>query len=115
MIFNEERKQVAIKLRDYENLRELFRESPICAFLNVLGVEGYLDWKGVCNRLADLIKPPIELERFCKVKQDYDMMEDGIPDCRVWRCSCGRAFPYWRGLKPSFCSSCGAKAVEDDS
>ena len=56
MITNEERREVAAKLKNYENLRESFRESPICAFLNALGVE-YLDWKGVCNHLADLIEP----------------------------------------------------------
>ena len=53
---NDERREVAARLRNYENLRESFRESPICAFLDALGV-GYLDWDGVCNRLADLIEP----------------------------------------------------------
>lgn len=53
---NEERREVAARLRNYENLRESFRESPICAFINALGV-GYLDWKGVCSRLSDLIEP----------------------------------------------------------
>ena len=54
---NEERREIAARLRNYENLRESFRESPICAFVNALGFDGYLDWKGVCNRLADLIEP----------------------------------------------------------
>ena len=60
---NKERQEVAARLRNYENLRESFRESPICAFIDALWV-GYLDWEGVCNRLADLIEP--EPERTCK-------------------------------------------------
>lgn len=64
MITNEKRREVAARLRDYNNLRESLRESPICAFLDALGVEGYTDWKGVCNLLADLIEP--EPEHTCK-------------------------------------------------
>lgn len=64
MMTNEERREVAARLRDYDNLRESLRESPICAFLDALGVEGYMDWKGVCNLLADLIEP--EPEKTCK-------------------------------------------------
>ena len=60
MITNEKRCNIAARLRDYDNLRESLRESPICAFLDALGVEGYMDWKGVCNRLADLIEPEPE-------------------------------------------------------
>ena len=66
---NEERREVAARLRDYDNLRESLRESPICAFLDALGVEGYMDWKGVCNRLANLIEP--EPERTCKNNDGY--------------------------------------------
>lgn len=77
---NEERREVAARLRNYENLRESFRESPICAFLDALGV-GYLDWKGVCNRLAELIEP--EPERTCKM----ELFKSG-PIYRVWRFSC---------------------------
>lgn len=51
-------------------------------------------------------------ERTCRAEQDYDAMEDGIPDCRIWRCSCGEAFPYWRGCFPEYCPNCGAKVVE---
>lgn len=52
-------------------------------------------------------------ERTCEAEQDYDAMEDGVPDCRIWRCSCGEAFPYWRGGRPSFCTECGAKLVKE--
>lgn len=52
-------------------------------------------------------------DRTCKAELDYDAMEDGVPDCRIWRCSCGEAFPYWRGCNPIFCPNCGAKVVEE--
>ena len=77
---NDERREVAARLRNYENLRESFRESPICAFLDALGVE-YLDWKNVCNRLAELIEP--EPERTCKM----ELVKRG-PIYSVWRFSC---------------------------
>lgn len=51
-------------------------------------------------------------ELMCNAEQDYDAMEDGIPDCRIWKCSCGESFPFWRGLNPCFCPNCGAKVVE---
>lgn len=64
MISNDERREVAARLRDYESLREAFMKSPLCAFLDALGVEGYIDWNGVINILADLIEP--EQERICR-------------------------------------------------
>ena len=106
---NEERRKVAARLRNYENLRESFRESPICAFLNALGVE-YLDWKGVCNHLADLIEP--EPERTCEIEsfdngldEDYDgSLYSYAPP--TYYLSCGHeAYQY----KPNYCPDCGAK------
>lgn len=97
---NEYRRKVAASLRNYENLRESFRESPICAFLDALGVE-YLDWKGVCNRLADLIEQ--EHERTCRY--------ESTNRC-TWACtSCGREVDaLYYGHK--YCPVCGAKVVE---
>ena len=55
MISNEERREVARRLRemDYADLQE----SLICAYLDALGIEGYEDWVGIAHRLADLIEP----------------------------------------------------------
>lgn len=64
MLTDKERCEIAARLRDYDNLRESLRESPICAFLDALGVEGYMNWKGVCNLLANLIEP--EPEKTCR-------------------------------------------------
>ena len=76
-----ERREVAARLRNWESFRETFRKSPICAALDVLNVEGYLDWRGVCELLADLIEP--EPERTCKM----ELVKRG-PIYTVWRFSC---------------------------
>lgn len=52
----EERREVARRLRDFEQLRAAFKESSTCAFSDALGV-GYMDWEHICARLADLIDP----------------------------------------------------------
>lgn len=96
---NEERREVAARLRNYADLRESFTESPICGFINALGFSGYLDWDGVCNRLADLVEPE---ERTCKYIWDADR--------HVWFCSeCG-------GLEPcsdsvNYCCDCGTRVI----
>ena len=76
-----ERREVAARLRNWESFRETFRESPICAALDALNVEGYLDWSGVCELLADLIEP--EPQRTCKM----ELVKSG-PIYTVWRFSC---------------------------
>ena len=110
---NEERREVAARLRNYENLRESFRESPICAFLDALGI-GYLDWKGVCNRLAELIEP--EPECICEIESFDNGLDE---DCDgslysyappTYYLSCGHeAYEY----RPSYCPDCGAKVINE--
>ena len=110
MTSNEERRDVAARLRNYENLRESFRESPICAFLDALGV-GYLDWKGVCNRLADLIEP--EPERTCRMELNWDYDGDCPAYYRDYVCSeCKEDFIYYKNSRVSYCPNCGARVVE---
>ena len=113
MATNKERREVAARLRNYENLRESFRESPICAFLDAMGVR-YLDWEGVCNRLADLIEP--EPERTCK--NVYDEMEMGACD-NGFECSeCGEMVEDCEGYHVkgtwNYCPNCGAKVITDE-
>lgn len=57
MIDDEQRREVAARLRNFEQLRGVFRVSNVCAFCDVLGV-GYMDWEHICARLADLIDRP---------------------------------------------------------
>ena len=104
MISNDERREVAARLRNYEKLQESFRESPICAFLDALGV-GYIDWKGVCNRLADFIEP--EPERTCRnlggeEGTNYELYDFG---CSL----CGYCADI---TDPNYCPHCRAKVVE---
>lgn len=57
---------------------------------------------------ADLIDRPA-----CESEQDYDYMEDGVPDCRVWVChGCGDRFAMFRGSNPCFCPNCGAEVAK---
>ena len=100
---NEERRKIAARLRNWESFRKTFRESPICAALDVLNVEGYLDWRGVCELLADLIEP--EPERTCHFRNDGH----GIMWCDAQGCDydMDEYFPI-----PNYCPNCGAKVVE---
>ena len=111
---NEERREVAARLRNYANLRESFKESPICAFINALGFGGYLDWKGVCSRIADLIEP--EPERTCtfSVKEKDG---DPYPTCSEcgYETDFGELMWYFDNTfkyENKYCPNCGAKAVE---
>lgn len=105
---DEERREVAEKLRTMcmggcryaEQFYELLKEK-------VMNAWDFHEFEDVADRLADLIEP--EPERTCRAEQDYEAMEDGIPDCRIWRCECGEKFPFWRGLEPNFCPNCGAR------
>lgn len=110
---DEERREVAARLRVLASHREVDKEM----FHDAIGVwpggciDGY-DPVGVMH-LADLVEPAPE--RTCRAEQDYEAMDDGIPDCRIWRCERGEKFPFWRGLKPIYCPLCGAKVIEEES
>ncbi len=50
----------------------------------------------------------------CEMETDWDYLQNGIPDAPedtwAYMCSaCDWSFRYDRGIKPSFCPSCGAK------
>ena len=101
---NDERREIAARLRDYESL-----QPQLWAFLDALGVEGYIDWEGVINLLADLIEPE---ERTCRMtKKGNEFVLAGW-----WECSeCGPVYPpcndeiaVWALQK---CPRCGAKVV----
>jgi hypothetical protein len=47
---------------------------------------------------------------------DYEAMEDGVPDCRIWTCHrCNESFPVYRGFIPAYCQNCGAEVIDEDS
>ena len=83
---DKERREVAARLRDFESLREVFKESNICAFSNALGV-GYMDWEHICARLADLIEPAPE--RTCRNEADAWNERDGFETYSFVCSECG--------------------------
>ena len=104
---NDERREVAARLRDWESFRETFIESPICAALDVLNVEGYLDWRGVCELLADLIEP--EPERTCSYIERYDGYYNSYQCSECQYEMGGTDFEIY---EPNRCMDCGAKITE---
>ena len=109
MINDQERRAVAKRLRAldvhewYDGMDEVdsLEEAIECSISQ--------DWQDMVwwHRLADLIDRPT-----CEAEQDYDYMEDGVPDCRVWVChGCGDRFAVLRGANPCYCPSCGAEVV----
>lgn len=102
MINDEERREVADKMKGYDVSE--FKESAIVPFLECLG-HGYTNWRGVLDELADLIDRPT-----CSMRDLGDKFE------QVYRCSvCGEEYcmsdikPYpWR-----FCPMCGAEVVDE--
>lgn len=76
------------------------------------------EWDGhtpaqAIERIGKLMRKEPEPERTCNAEMDWNAMDDGVLDCRIWRCSCGEKFPYWRGGEPGFCPECGAKVVDN--
>ena len=63
------------------------------------------DYEELHERLADLIDRPT-----ATATMDYEAMEDGIPDCRIWTCNrCKESFPAYRGFYPTYCPVCGTE------
>lgn len=126
-VTNDERRKVAARLRDFEQLRELFAESNICAFEVALGVD-YMDWEHICDRLAELIEPgpqcpyysderhwcgihDIETERTCRIDMPVIDWETGETDCRCSSCGFSADPQYWAETYV-YCPNCGAKVTE---
>lgn len=102
MISDEERREVAHRMREFDVSE--FKESAIVPFLECLGI-GYVNWRGVLDMIADLIDRPT-----CRNEEDsYD---------RTFLCSaCGyEAYTYSdSNCNPhdfSYCPECGAEVVE---
>lgn len=101
-----ERREVAARLRNFEQLRGVFRESNVCAFCDVLGV-GYMDWEHICARLADLIDRPT-----CRFEPAYE--PDVIGEVSLIECGkCGWTVEPWNAGDFRYCPNCGAEVTED--
>ena len=109
MIDDETRRKVAQELRKLttpgciryaEEFYDELREIVAC------DLDG--SFEGVANSLADLIDRPT-----ATASMDYEAMEDGLPDCRIWTCHrCNESFPVYRGFIPAYCQNCGAEVVD---
>lgn len=95
MITDEERRDVAEKMRGYDVSE--FKESAIVPFLDCLGV-GYLSWREVLDSLADLIDRPT-----CHLVED----EDGRTACS----ECGCSALYMSDA--TYCPDCGGVITDD--
>lgn len=102
-ITNDERRAVARRLRDFEQLREVFAESNVCAFADALGV-GYMDWEHICDRLADLIDPDPDLT--CELELTF--AETVRTPVRVYECDCcGKSCDSVYAEDYVYCPYCG--------
>lgn len=104
MITDEERREVAEKMRGYDVSE--FKESAIVPFLDCLGV-GYLNWREVLDSLADLIDRPT-----CRLDLT-DVETHGNTKVRIYECSeCGRTCEEIYG-KYERCPHCGAVVLDE--
>lgn len=97
-ISDEERREVANRMREYDVY--WFKESAIVPFLECLGL-GYTGWRGVLDRLADLIDRPVTT-RHGRFKKRHGWE---VPLCEV----CGYAIGDSRW---NYCPKCGATIEE---
>ena len=110
MLTTDERREVAARLRDFESLRPVFKDSNICGFLEALGV-GYMDWKGICDRLADLIEPE---ERTCSneaASNDYFTCSKCGMEVDLYNDYGG--FSNYAHGDWNYCPNCDAEVVEE--
>lgn len=125
MILNEERKQVAEKLRELGNYitedRFFHWDDAVCeswhAIVKTAGVNNgnpYDDHRELCNRLADLI----DSEEFtCQMEPSF-ITPGTVDDIQEYTCSrCGKqTFSQILGDDedvPRYCGYCGAKVPEN--
>ena len=99
---NDERHEVAAKLRELETSRWYDGMDEVCALEDACGCGIGQDWQDMelKDRLAELIEP--EPERTCRLRSRYTSIY-------CYECSeCGK------GMKPewAYCPRCRAKVVE---
>lgn len=103
MISDEKRRDVAHRMREFDVSE--FKESSIVPFLECLGL-GYVDWRGVLDRLADLIDRPT-----CQMKSTPKSSYRTCSRCGAFvrkdaATNCSEVIPV------KFCPNCGAEVDE---
>lgn len=105
MISDSERREIAARLRGLDAHEWYNAADEVDGLETAIGCCIGQDWQDQnwWHRLADLIDRPT-----ATAMMDYEAMEDGIPDCRIWTCNgCKGSFPVYRGFCPAYCPVCG--------
>lgn len=104
MIDDGQRREVARKLREP---KESLLAHPDEELIRLRYETGCQRGQDIYERLADLID-----RQTATASMDYEAMEDGVPDCRIWTCHrCNESFPVYRGFSPAYCQNCGAEVI----
>lgn len=112
---DDERREVAARIRNIDTSIWYYGEDEFCALEDACGCDVGQDWQDMelKDRLAELIEP--EPERTCEIEsfdngldEDYDgSLYSYAPP--TYYLSCGHeAYQY----KPNYCPNCGAKVTE---
>lgn len=112
MINDSERRDIAARLRGLDVHEWYNAADEVDALETAIGCCIGQDWQDQnwWHRLADLIDRPT-----ATASMDYEAMEDGIPDCRIWTCNgCKESFPAYRGFYPAYCPVCGTELRDGD-
>ena len=103
---NDERRDVAARLRELDTSRLYDGMDEVCALEDACGCDVGQDWQDMelKDRLAELIEP--EPERTCHFRNDGH----GIMWCDAQGCDydMDEYFPI-----PNYCPNCGAKVVDE--
>ena len=105
---DDERRDVAARLRELDTSRLYDGMDEVCALEDACGCDVGQDWQDMelKDRLAELIEP--EPERTCTIDDIY------FPNSETdWgKCSnCNKVFPYQNDVVA--CPKCGAKVVDE--
>lgn len=111
---NEERREVARKLRYIGEHGGPEWGTAACCIAECIGEDNYPLWGGsspLFTKLAYLIEP--EPERTCSITHAVFNEGDPTGEYEAWNCShCGE-LPYDDADSFSYCPCCGAKVIEE--
>lgn len=110
---NDERREVAARLRDMANRRGLYGRDVFFANLaDVLSMERRASVGEILERLADLIEPE---ERTCHVvstiQREYYIEGQAVFEYET-ELSCGHKFSDDYGDALNYCPNCGLRVIE---
>ncbi|MBQ9784276.1 MAG: hypothetical protein IJW29_02125 [Clostridia bacterium] len=109
---NDERREVAARLRKLEEENHWEKSRFIVGFIEALGLETRANVGECLLRLADLIEPE---ERTCHVvstiQREYYIEGQVVFEYET-KLSCGHKFSDDYGDAPNYCPNCGLRVIE---